>query len=277
MDCTDPALKFGSIFHQDGGVIFGATIPGLSVAARELPRLSNVLALENPEVGGGVRIGRDYTLEEVAELHVATLREHDRGEELALCGYSMGGMILAIMASLFRSKLPRKTRFYYLMTSAGGIDLPSAGAIREGTEEEWARAVAPYFSPEFIEKQPLRFAAYVRYRAFGLNNQSGEALFRQLWAMQRCRPAEYFARTDGAESTFIGSRGDRIFGAKANSLLAALCPGARHIELDHVGHMVHHERPEVIRDIYSPDRPRVPNPRRASTIRPRIASLEHAQ
>lgn len=240
--------------------------------------MSNILPLENPEVGGGVRIGRDYTLEEVAELHVSTLREHVRSEELSLCGYSMGGMILAIMATLFRSKLPRKTKFYYLMTSArSDKELPGGNPIREGTEEEWARAVAPYFSQEFIDKQPLRFAAYVRYRAFGLNNQSGESLFRQLWAMQRCRAAEYFARTDGAESTFIGSRADRIFGAKSNSVLAALCPSARHVELDQVGHMVHHERPEVIRDIFSTDRLRSPNPRRASTIRPRIASLEHAQ
>src|SRR5262249_3391834 len=155
-------------------------------------------ALENPEVGGGVRFDRDYTLEEVAEMHVEKIKSTFDGD-ITIAGYSMGGMILAIMATLFRSRLPRKLKLAFLMTAPRFPELPPSEAIREGTEEEWARALAPYFSPAFLREHPKRFGAYVRYRSFGLNGQSTTALFRQIIAMQRCDAAEYFARIDGAE------------------------------------------------------------------------------
>src|SRR5262245_58182389 len=102
----------------------GALIPGLSVAARELPRIPGVLALENPEVGAGVRLDRDYTLEEVAEMHVDKIRDADLAGEITIGGYSMGGMILAIMATLFRSRLPRKLKLVFLMTAPRFPELP---------------------------------------------------------------------------------------------------------------------------------------------------------
>jgi pimeloyl-ACP methyl ester carboxylesterase len=238
----------------------GVCIPGLSVAAREFPRVPGMLTLENPEVGAGVRLERDYTLEEVAEMHVATLgATFSMKDELTLCGYSMGGMILSIMATVFRSKLPLKTKFVFLMTSPNLPELvepndPASGervrTVRHGTEEEYAAALRPYFSDEFLVQQPRRFAAYVRYRTYGLNGQTSQSLFRQLLAMQRCRAHEYFTRIENAVCTFIGSSADRIFGRKQNAALASLCPSARHVELSGVGHMIHHERPSVIEDLF---------------------------
>lgn len=232
------------------------------MAAREFPVIPGVVVLENPEVGCGVRLDRDYTLEEIAELHVVKLRALGAGqrgddEPLTICGYSMGGMIAAVMGTLFRSRLPRRTEFVFLTTAPRFGDQPVTGsqgdipaAVRNETEDEYRRALAPYFSEEFLARNPARFNAYVRYRALGLNGQSREALFRQIWAMQRCQAAGYFARLDPDSCTFLGSRGDRIFGPAQNEALRALCPGARHLEHPAVGHMVHHEAPELIRDFF---------------------------
>jgi pimeloyl-ACP methyl ester carboxylesterase len=69
--------------------------------------------------------------------------------------------------------------------------------------------------------------------------------------MKRCRAHDYFARIENAVCTFIGSSADRIFGRKQNAALSRLCPSAHHVEIDRVGHMVHHERPAVIHDVFS--------------------------
>lgn len=245
----------------------GVCIPGLSVAAREFPTMTGVKTLENPEVGCGEWLERDYTLEEVAEMHVAKLASISKEGAFTLCGYSMGGMILSIMATQFRSKLPRRTQFIFLMTSPNFLEPapilgtnkgPRAPAIKHGTEEEYALALAPYFSESFLARHPRRFAAYVRYRTLGLNGQTPQGLFRQLFAMQRCRAHEYISRLDPREATFIGSRADRIFGAEDNAALARLCPGANHVELEQVGHMIHHEQPSLIRGLFDADEAQAP-------------------
>jgi pimeloyl-ACP methyl ester carboxylesterase len=273
-------------------MIRAAYVPGLAMASKELPSRPGVLGLENPEVGRGIRFDRDYTLEEVAELHVATLTAAGPSDDLVVLGYSMGGMILAVIASIFRSKLPPRTRFVFLMTASNTLDFGGcetlqasarAHASAGGSEEEWAVALEPYFSPEWMAAHPERFTAYVRYRAFGLNGQSRESLFRQLFAMKRCPAHQYFQKLDSEEATFVGSKADRIFGPREIELLKRLCPDAHHVVLSRVGHMVHHERPELIlRLLVQPDslgRPgrRTPSALRYSERRERLVTPARAQ
>src|SRR5690348_13039189 len=111
-------------------MVQGACIPGLSMAAKEFPSIPGAVTLENPEVGGGVWLDRDYSLEEVAEMHVASIACMVSSQDPTLCGYSMGGMILAIMATVFRSKLPARARFVFLMTSANLEEPATAPAVR---------------------------------------------------------------------------------------------------------------------------------------------------
>ena len=89
----------------DEGKYWGVVIPGLAIAADEMPLIPGLLALDNPEAGGACRLPEDYTLEQVAECHIRYLGEHreEFTDDLKLIGMSMGGMILSIMASKFRT------------------------------------------------------------------------------------------------------------------------------------------------------------------------------
>src|SRR5262245_16244331 len=108
-------------------------IPGLGMAARELPETIGVLRGDNPEIGEGPDLDatRPYTLQDVAEEHarrIETLASSSmlvRDEPFWVIGMSMGGMIAALLATTLRARLPRRTRFAFLVTSANTPTLPA--------------------------------------------------------------------------------------------------------------------------------------------------------
>jgi pimeloyl-ACP methyl ester carboxylesterase len=240
----------------------GLFVPGLAMAADELPTMSAVLALDNPEVGRGPALGRPYTLEEVAEIHVRRLeRERPEADPLVVCGMSMGGMIVAIMASLLRSRLPSRCAFHFLVTTANTPDNPAAadalvagwGRIRPGVVDDFERGLSTLFSARFVHDCPAAVSAYYAYRASGGNRQTSRAFYRQLAALRACPAHEYFAAVDPAEARFVGGADDRLLGPAHNNDLRRICPGARHEEIAGLGHMVHLERPDVVKAPFMAD------------------------
>ncbi len=234
----------------------GFMIPGLAMAARELPTFDGVVGLENPEVGDGITLEREYTLEEVAELHVRTLRATlgTSSEPLRLCGMSMGGMILAIIATEFRSRLPAQCRFHFFVTTPNTEDLPAIPDIllehwataRRGVVEDFERVLAPFFGAAFLKAHPATARAYFSYRALGENKQSGRAFFRQMNALRSCPAHRYFARLDPKEAKFVGGAEDQILGPQHNRALASICPDADHDEVESLGHMINMERIDLM-------------------------------
>ncbi len=234
----------------------GFFVPGLAMAASELPSVEGVIALENPEVGKGIALGREYTLEEVAEQHVCTIeREAPRADALTLAGMSMGGMIVAIMATRFRARLPARCAFRFFVTTP---NTPENPAIPDALIAEWAtarrgvvldfeRVLGPFFSPAFVRSNPTAAQAYFAYRANGGNRQSGSSFFRQMNALRGCPAYRYFSQLDPREAKFVGGADDRILGPSHNRELLSLCPGAEHTEIESLGHMVNIERSDLMR------------------------------
>lgn len=230
----------------------GICIPGLTMHSSEVPALPGVRVLENPDVGEGPRLDRDYTLEEVAELHARTIAELAGSQDsLVVAGISMGGMILAIVATEFRHLLPRATRFEFLVTSPNEPEtmfltdqvLAEWSCVKGGDVDGFAVVLEPFFSDRYRASNPAAFRAYAEYRARGGNRQSAKSLFRQVAAVRRCEAHAYFARVDGRSARFVGGADDRVFGPVHNRRLQALCADAEHVEVQGLGHMIHVEEP----------------------------------
>lgn len=232
-------------------------IPGLAMAAAELAVLDGVRGLDNPGVGGVSDFAESYVLEDVAEFHLRTIqRDHSNTDQLALVGMSMGGMILSILASRYREKLPKDTRFLFLVTSP---NLPTNPAISDDLLTSWfavdperrgdmARILRPMFSQNFRDRCPERVEDYVDYRFAGGNQQSKEAFVKQMRALMVFQGEASFSKIDPKEATFIGGAQDEILGPTHNADLRRLCPEARHLEISDLGHMINIEQPQRIGD-----------------------------
>lgn len=232
----------------------GICIPGLTMQASELPSVPGVRVLENPEVGDGARFGRDYVLEEVAEMHARTISDLVGPKEpLVVAGISMGGMILSIMATEFRHLLPRTTRFEFLVTSPNDPSymfltdqvLGAWATVKPGDVDAFSVILEPFFSPGFRTANPDVCRTYYAYRARGENKQSAKSFFRQVNAVRKCEAYKYFARVEADSARFVGGADDHVFGPRHNAGLRALCPEAEHLEVDALGHMIYLEQPQL--------------------------------
>ncbi|MCX6106673.1 MAG: alpha/beta hydrolase [Proteobacteria bacterium] len=233
--------------------IWGIAIPGLAMAASELPSVPGLLRLDNPETGDGPPWEAvAYKLEDVAEMHakhISTLGKTD----LVIMGMSMGGMIVSIMASRFRSILPANTSFRVLVSSP---NLSSNQAITAAMLAEWKtaqlgnvgdfkRILGPFFSEQFRLVSDNKAQDYYSYRALGGNKQSPKALYRQIGAIFSYNGQNYWPNIDPTEMTVIGGADDYILGPTHNLDLKELLPGANHHEISGLGHMVNLEMPEL--------------------------------
>jgi len=240
----------------------GVSLAGLAMAASELPKIDNIIALENPEIGNGVAMSGTYTLEDVAELHLPAVLEHARGEEeFFVVGMSMGAMIAAILATRFRSKLPKKTRFRFLVTSPNSEKNP---AVTPQLLEDWKAArfddtaifsklLTPFFSDRFRTQHSKEFMQFVQYRARGENKQRASAFRRQTAALKAFRGIEVFGKVDPNEVEFVGGAEDHIFGPAHSAELRVICPDAEHFERIELGHMVNLEAPELFDPAFGAD------------------------
>lgn len=234
----------------------GVLIAGLAMSASELRMPIGFVGLENPEVRGTESIGETYQIEEIAKFHIERLKrlELDPNKPLYLVGMSMGGMILSVMASIYRDSLPKNTKFLFLVTSP---NLPSNPAIPQSLLEQWLEArpnepatfepiLRPMFSTQFNREQNDRVIEYIRYRSYGENGLNSSGLFKQIKAIQSFDGQRYFSQIDQQNSTFIGGGDDKILGPSHTTNLKALAPEARFIDLSNVGHMINIERPDMV-------------------------------
>jgi pimeloyl-ACP methyl ester carboxylesterase len=234
-------------------VIRAVMIPGLAMAASELPSLEAAVAFDNPEIGHGPALAGDYTLEDIAELHVRAIESLSVDEPFHLIGTSMGGMVLAVIAALHRGRLPRQCRFHFFVTTANCPDNPAISddraaawtSVRPGNLEDFEALLGPFFSLSFRERQPERVREYCIYRAAGRNRQTARAYHRQMRALRLCRSGDYFARLDASEAAFIGGGADELLGPRHNQDLQRVCPGGEHVEIRDLGHMINIERPDL--------------------------------
>lgn len=237
----------------------GVIIPGLAMSAAEVNAGPDVCVLDNPEVGDGITLDRDYDLDEVAEIHAGALAAIDLADRpTTLCGISMGAMVLAIIATRHRHRLPRRSRFVFFVTTP---NLPSNPAITPSLVDSWRQArpgdvrsfsqtLSSMFGATFLAHEPAKADAYFEFRATGGNRQSGRAFFRQVDAIRRAELGGAFAALDGSECEFIGGADDRLLGPSHSRDLQHLCPTATHREVHGMGHMIHYERPDLLYRIF---------------------------
>ncbi len=241
----------------------GVSLAGLAMAAAELPKVRGIVPLENPEVGNGATMNGTYTLEDVAELHLAAIRELpvDFSREFFVVGMSMGAMIAAVLATKFRSELPLRTRFRFLVTSPNSSANPAVTPAllddwkeaRFGDTAIFAKLLEPFFSETFRASRSAEFMRFVEYRARGENSQRASAFRRQTAALKAFRGQAVFAAVDQTECEFIGAAGDRIFGASHSAELRTICPESPHREISQAGHMVNLEAPQLFDPTFSID------------------------
>jgi pimeloyl-ACP methyl ester carboxylesterase len=235
----------------------GVAIPGLSMNSSELVLKSGIHKLQNPEVGQAIKINKDaYTLEDVALEHLKEIQQlglENSEQPFVFYGMSMGGMVLSILASEHREKLPANSRFVFLVTSANAFVSP---ALAEEVLKIWFQAVPgniesfravlePFFSKKFLQEQRSKVEAYIRYRALGENLQSPKNFVRQLMALKNFNGSKYFAKVNPSEATIISGSDDYILGPDHHRELIRLMPGAKEVLLPSVGHMINLEMPEA--------------------------------
>lgn len=234
---------------------WGIAIPGLAMASTELPSIPGLCRSDNPEVGQGMTLEAQYSLQDVAELHVRQVEKLTRHSEepFLVIGMSMGGMIASLLATEFRSRLPRNTRFLFLVTSSNSAELPAIPeplldqwlSIRSRSPEEFERSLSVLFSDSFRQKSPQTVSEYFRYRSRLGNHQRAKSFLRQVTALRAFAGDDAFSKIDPRESYFIGGAADRLLGPLHNARLQQIVPEAFHRELPDIGHMINLEYPEV--------------------------------
>lgn len=233
-------------------------IPGFTMHKKEFPELHDVMCLQNPEVGTIEVWKQSYSLKDVAEYHLETiLKLLTPNKPLKILGMSMGGMILSILGSIYRDKLPKETQFIFLVTSMNSDNMP---AITDIQWQEWMnvgfgdvssfeKALTPFFSPDFVKNNPEAALDYFQYKAFGKNEQTPQSIFKQGVAVMQFNGEKYFTKLKDEECIFYHGEDDLIFDQNHQKHLKANLPEAIHKVIPNCGHMVTIERPDFFKEI----------------------------
>lgn len=236
---------------------WGIALPGLAMSKEELPSIDGLARLENAEVGDAPAFpaDQDYTLEDLAERHLASILAlpRDRSQPFHVVGISMGAMLAMILGTKFRAALPADTRFTLIATSpnlaANPAILDEHIALflgsRRGDAASFEKNLGLLFSPTYRREAPAAVTAFFTYRAAGGNRQSGRAFFRQLEAIKRFAGDQYLPRLAPDATTVICGEEDLVFGAAHRADLLRLLPGALHVLVPGLGHMASHEKPHL--------------------------------
>lgn len=221
-----------------------------------MPKIEGFLNLQNPEVDDGVSLPDGYGIEDIARVHTETiLQSSPNNDEFYVMGMSLGGMVASVLASKFRSKLPKRTKFYFLVTSANTSSCPAITqemlkawkSVRPGDIVGMETILSPFFSEEFLKFHYIEAKKYFLYRANGLNRQSPKAFMKQVAAVMSYDGPSYYKELDSFECVFIHGGADRVFDQRHHDELKKLCPEAQHRVVDGLGHMVNIEKPSLFR------------------------------
>lgn len=216
------------------------------MSSSEIPAHPGVIVLENPEVGKGIKISTDYSIEDLAHLHLATIRANaDLKQPLVLYDYSMGALVLSVLATELRSQLPRATTFIFISAAMNTAENPLVTderqaewfSVKPGDQEAFASILRPFFSESFLKAHPNEFISYVKFRSIGANKQSPGAFIRQLAALRKFDGSKYFHRIEPEQSVFVYPREDQIVGAKCRMEVQKVIPRGRFSEISG-GHMI---------------------------------------
>lgn len=255
-----PENQIGPIhtFSPDHGRyenVWGYAIPGLSMNASELPQIAGLYRANNPGVNGTPAWDRSYSMEELAYAHAQAIQRvaanADPNKPFYVMGMSMGGMVTSILATEYRHMLPRNTQFVFLVTSPNLSSNPAVpDAIMQSwfsvrTPEAFQSILAPFISADFHRTNPAAVQTYYQYRINRGNQQPSTQFARQVEAVRAFDGARYFSQVNPEEATFIGGNQDGVLGTSHNQNLRDLVPGARHIEVSGLGHMVNIENPAL--------------------------------
>ena len=172
-------------------------------------------------------------------------------------GMSMGGMILSCIASSYADKLPDNTEFYFLVTTPNNTQAEAIPdivvqrwmSVNPEREESLKNILRPFFSKGFLQDSPEKAEQYFRYRFQGENLQSPHAFMKQMAALRALNAENYFKAIAQERSIFIGGGSDYVLGKRHNDELRRICPEAKHIVIEDLGHMINLEAPNVIQDI----------------------------
>ena len=98
-------------------------------------------------------------MEDIAEIHAKEIAKLPKSNSFIVVGMSMGGMILSVLASKYRSIFPKNTKFLFLVTSANTNDKPAVPdslmnewfECKPGNLEDFEKIMRPFFSDSFLK------------------------------------------------------------------------------------------------------------------------------
>ncbi len=237
--------------------IRGFAIAGLSMNSGELVLSDAIVKLQNPEVADAQRIDAEkYSLEDIAVIHLQKIKAlvpSLQDSSAIFYGMSMGGMVLSILASKYRSELPKDSKFVFLVTSPNSKQNPAVPdelmarwfKVMPGDVDGFRSILHPFFSNVFRKLSPQLVENYIQYRAQGANLQAPRDFLRQLMALRNFNGQDYFAHVNPREATVISGAKDDILGPKHHQELLSLMPGVNESLIPDLGHMVNIERPKL--------------------------------
>lgn len=234
-------------------------IPGLAMNGNEFATFGKVLTnpgfiLESGEVSGS-ELPENYTIEDIAERHAREVsKQVALGDTPTLVGFSMGGMVLSVMATKFRHLLPKNTKFIFVNTSPNlrGNPVLTDEIVRSWNRQDneslydyFYRTMKPFFSSNFLATHPDEYGKYIQYRSRGGNRQPVKEYTRQVAAIQKWDGTEYYKKLNPSECIFVFSEGDQVINDAHIRDLKSLVAQPNIKTIQNAGHLISVENPHA--------------------------------
>ncbi|MCB0364161.1 MAG: alpha/beta fold hydrolase [Bdellovibrionaceae bacterium] len=236
-------------------------LPGLALHPLEFAYLKSARILENPGFYSPHSpeefnsLPEKYSLEDVAEIQARIVSSSVKlNSKITLVGFSMGGMILSIMATKYRHLLPKNTKFVFVNTSpnlkSNPVLTPEILSQRklssESLPEFFSRTLQPFFSDRFIA-EGQRYTEYVDYRANPDVIMPVAEYVKQVEAILAFDGESYYKKLNPSEVRFVFSEADKLIHQGHIDDTKRLVPGAEIEIVKGAGHMIHVEKPDVFK------------------------------
>ena len=237
-------------------LIQGAGVGGSAWApqVQELARNYQCFTFDNPGIGQSQSMGKDLSIEGMAEGAVALLDAH-ACDSAHLIGHSMGGLIALALA--FRQ--PARIRSLALLcTFANGRDatrfswwsLWLAVRNRLGTRRARRRAfMEMILPPDYLRRSDREQVADQLATLFGHDLACQPTIvFRQLGAMRRYDTTARLAELASIPTLVLSAEQDRIAPPALGRALSPSDSGARYVEIPAAAHAVTIQLPGIVNE-----------------------------
>jgi pimeloyl-ACP methyl ester carboxylesterase len=254
------------IHHHEGGsgpgivLLNGWTASGLvwpDAVVRTLEREHRVVRIDNRGAGWSRHAPKPYTIADLAR-DARDVIDRLGLDRPTVVGLSMGGMIAQEMAIRWPDRVGRLVLLATRPPSPEGSDpppqvrarlmsTPPAGtSLREYLREGWTTVAGPGFDiehPDAIEEMAAAIAGRPTPRFAVLDQARAIAAWGCPDRLRRIT----------VPTTVVHGTEDPLVPVHNGMRVAQLIPGARYVELPHVGHLVPYEAPAVITAIVTTD------------------------